>query len=128
MERIRFELMTAAAKPPSRSFQNPSVFEICSSGEYLVRPGFTTRVSTDLIVFVPDDHVGLILSAPSLDARFGCRLVGGTSLLASIYREILVDLETEQPFNVSPGDVVAHLLLLPVPQFSLMQVRNVGLR
>jgi dUTP pyrophosphatase len=85
-----------------------------------VRPGERALIPTGLAVAIPEGHAGLVLPRSGLASRLGLTLANAPGLIDTGYRgEVtiaVVNLDPEEPVEISRGDRIAQLLLVPFAQ------------
>lgn len=82
-----------------------------------IQPGERVLVGTGVRVALPDGYVGLVTPRSGLAARAGLSIVNSPGVIDSGYRgEVLVclvNLDPREPVELSAGDRVAQLLVMP---------------
>ena len=75
---------------------------------------------TGLRVAIPDGHAGLVLPRSGLALRTGVTVLNAPGLIDSGYRGeirvVLLNTDASETFRVAPGDRIAQLVVLALPQ------------
>ena len=83
-------------------------------------PGERALVGTGLTVAIPDGHAGFVQPRSGLAARHGITVVNSPGLIDSGYRGeirvVLLNTDPSETFRVAPGDRIAQLVVLALPQ------------
>jgi dUTP pyrophosphatase len=114
--KLRFKRLSDAAQAPTRAHDGDAGYDLRAVEAATIGPGERASVGTGIAVAIPDGHAGLVLPRSGLAARHGIALVNAPGLIDSGYRGevrvLLLNTDREQPFEVSPGDRVAQLVLV----------------
>lgn len=90
--------------------------------------GARVLVPTGLVLEIPQGHEGQVRPRSGLAARHGVTVLNSPGTIDADYRGevqvILVNLGTE-PFTIRRGERIAQLVVAPVSQASLVEVREV---
>jgi dUTP pyrophosphatase len=84
---------------------------------------------TGLSFEVPVDHVMLVFSRSGHGFKNRVRLANGTGVIDSDYRgtvAVMLFNDSEFPFTVNHGDRIAQAMILPVQQFQIVGVDELG--
>jgi len=83
-------------------------------------------VATGIAVEIPDGLAGLVLPRSGLAAKHGIALVNAPGLIDSGYRGevkvLLLNTDRTDPFEISPGDRIAQLVVSPVTETEPVEV------
>ena len=89
-------------------------------------PGARATVATGLALAIPDGYAGFVLPRSGLASRHGVTCANAPGLIDAGYRgEIkvaLVNLDPHEAYSVSPGDRIAQLVVLAVPDVDFAEV------
>jgi len=105
----------------------PSYATDGSNGLDLTFRHFEGKVSnikffTGLKVQIPQGYVGLLLPRSSYGLKYGMRLHNTCGVIDSDFRgEIIVSAHFETPATLNPGDRIAQLVIVPAPQFEIVE-------
>jgi len=87
-----------------------------------VKPGERAMVPTGVAVAIPEGHAGLVLPRSGLAAKRGLTLANAPGLIDSGYRgEVIcavVNLDPQEAVEVAPGDRIAQLVVVRLPEVS----------
>jgi dUTP pyrophosphatase len=115
---LRFVKLSVQATLPTRAHDNDAGLDLHAAESARLAPGARVSVGTGLAVQIPDGLGGLVLPRSGLALKHGVTLVNSPGLIDPGYRgEVRVLLLNTDPtleFQVSPGERIAQLLLVPV--------------
>jgi dUTP pyrophosphatase len=115
---LRFVKLSERATLPTRAHDNDAGLDIYAAESARLAPGARVSVGTGLAVQIPDGVGGLVLPRSGMALKHGVTLVNSPGLIDPGYRgEVRVLLLNTDPtleFQISPGDRIAQLLLVPV--------------
>lgn len=104
---------------------NDAGFDIASNEDIEILPHNSRLISTGLYIKIPQGYVGIIKSRSSLSVAY--ELEVGAGVIDSDYRgEIIVHLYNHgnYAYNLSKGDRIAQLLVIPVVLNSFIEVEK----
>jgi dUTP pyrophosphatase len=115
---LPFVKLNDKATMPTRAHDNDAGLDLCAAESARLAPGARVSVGTGLAVQIPDALGGLVLPRSGLALKHGVTLINSPGLIDPGYRgEVRVLMLNTDPtleFQVSPGDRIAQLLLVPV--------------
>ena len=115
---LLFVKLNDKATMPTRAHDNDAGLDLCAAESARLAPGARVSVGTGLAVQIPDGLGGLVLPRSGLALKHGVTLINSPGLIDPGYRgEVRVLMLNTDPtleFQVSPGDRIAQLLLVPV--------------
>ena len=115
---LRFRRLSDAARPPSRAHGGDAGYDLHAAEPARLAPGERTTVGTAIAVAIPPGHAGLVLPRSGLAARHGISVVNAPGLIDAGYRGevrvLLLNTDRERPFEVTPGDRIAQLVVVRV--------------
>jgi dUTP pyrophosphatase len=124
---LPFTRLTDAARPPARAHDSDAGYDLHAAEAARLEPGERASVGTGIALALPDGHAGLVLPRSGLAARHGIALVNAPGLIDPGYRGevrvLLLNTDRSEPFEVSPGDRIAQLLLV---RFDALALHEVG--
>jgi dUTP diphosphatase len=127
---LRFVKLSEKATLPTRAHDNDAGLDLHAAESARLAPGARVSVGTGLAVQVPDRLGGLVLPRSGLALKHGITLVNSPGLIDPGYRgEVRVLLLNTDPtleFQISPGDRIAQLLLVPVAHATPLQADALG--
>ncbi|WKZ31895.1 MAG: dUTP diphosphatase [Thermodesulfobacteriota bacterium] len=120
---VRIRLLSASAKAPCKSHDGDAGWDLFASEEATIPPGGTMIIKTGIAMQIPHGWYGQIKSRSGLGAK---GLIVTAGVVDSSYRgEIGVvaingNSAPDGPaFAFRPGDKVAQMVFLPVPQVAI---------
>ena len=119
---IKFCRIELGGFAPSRS-DSGSLYDIYAIERTRVRLGEVQKVRTGLVLEIPPGHFGLLLARSSLAQVHRLSLPCG--VIDSTYRgeiSVVVQNHSYRDYTVLPGDRVAQLVVLPLPQLQWVEV------
>jgi dUTP pyrophosphatase len=116
---LPFERLHPDAVLPERAHPGDAGFDLRSVIDVEVGPGERAMIPTGLAVAIPEGHAGLVLPRSGLASRQGLTLANAPGLIDAGYRgEVIcavVNLDRETPVQIAPGDRIAQLVIVAVP-------------
>jgi dUTP pyrophosphatase len=102
--------------------------DLTSAETLTLRPGERALVGTGVRIALPDGFVGFVVPRSGLAAKHGITVVNAPGTVDSGYRgEIkvaLLNTDPAEPFEVSVGDRIAQLIVMPVPRARFVPVEE----
>lgn len=109
--------LAATAKLPTRAISGDAGLDLYASESARLDPGARASVGTGIAVEIPERHAGLVLPRSGWAARHGIALVNAPGLIDAGYRGevrvLLLNTDRNEAFEVTEGDRVAQLLVVP---------------
>ena len=114
------------ASLPTRSHPGDAGMDLYAVESMTLKPGERASIGTGLSIALPSGWGALVVPRSGLAAKHGIGVVNGPGLIDEGYRgEIRVLLINHAPsdaFHVEPGDRIAQLVLISVPEVELLEV------
>lgn len=111
---------------PERAYAGDAGLDLATCQRIELAPGERALVSTGLAVAIPEGYAGFVQPRSGLAARDGIALVNSPGLIDSGYRGevqvILLNTDRERTFVAAPGERIAQLVVLPVPELGVREV------
>jgi dUTP pyrophosphatase len=111
---------------PTRAYDGDAGIDLAACERVELGPGERALVPTGLAVAIPEGYAGYVQPRSGLATKHGISIVNTPGLIDAGYRgELLVNLlntDARRPFVVEPGMRIAQLVVLQVPQVSLVEV------
>jgi dUTP pyrophosphatase len=111
---------------PGRAYAGDAGLDLATCERLELAPGERAVVPTGLAVAVPDGFAGFVQPRSGLAARHGIAVVNSPGLIDSGYRGelrvVLLNTDPERTFVAEPGERIAQLVVLPVPELELVEV------
>jgi dUTP pyrophosphatase len=115
-----------AADLPAGAYPGDAGLDLASVEEVRLGPGERATVATGLAVAIPDGYAGFVQPRSGLAARHGITVVNSPGLIDSGYRGelkvVLLNTDRVEPFHVRPGDRIAQLVIVAVPEVAVVDV------
>ena len=113
------------ARLPERAYSGDAGLDLATCERVELRPGERTVVSTGIAVAIPAGHAGFVQPRSGLAARHGITVVNSPGLIDAGYRGeirvVLLNTDGERTFVAEPGERIAQLVILAVPEFELVE-------
>jgi dUTP pyrophosphatase len=114
------------ARLPQRAYVGDAGLDLAACEPLSLAPGERAVVPTGLAVAIPEGYAGFVQPRSGLAARHGIAIVNAPGLIDSGYRGeiqvVLLNTDREETFTAEPGDRIAQLVVLPVPEVALREV------
>jgi dUTP pyrophosphatase len=102
--------------------------DLTSAETLTLRPGERALVGTGVRIALPDGFVGFVVPRSGLAAKHGITIVNAPGTVDAGYRgEIkvaLLNTDPAEPFEISVGDRIAQLIVMPVPRARFVPVEE----
>ena len=113
---------------PERAYTGDAGLDLAACERHELGPGERAVVPTGLAVAIPDGYAGFVQPRSGLAAKHGISVVNAPGLVDSGYRGelrvVLLNTDLGEPFVVEPGMRIAQLVVLPVPELELAEVKE----
>jgi dUTP pyrophosphatase len=110
---------------PAGAYPGDAGLDLASVEEVVLEPGQRRTVATGLAVAIPTGHAGFVQPRSGLAARNGIAVVNSPGLIDSGYRGelkvVLLNTDAAEPFRIRPGDRIAQLVVLALPQVTVTE-------
>jgi dUTP pyrophosphatase len=127
---LRIQRLREEATLPSRAHEGDAGVDLHSAEPARIAPGERATVATGIAVEIPSGYAGLVLPRSGLAARHGIALVNAPGLIDSGYRGelkiLLLNTDRTEAFEISPGDRIAQLVLIPVADAAPVEVAELA--
>jgi dUTP pyrophosphatase len=114
---FRVQRLAATATLPTRATAGDAGLDLYASEAARLEPGARASVGTGIAIEIPEGHAGLVLPRSGWAAKHGIALVNAPGLIDAGYRGevrvLLLNTDREEAFEVSEGDRIAQLLVVP---------------
>jgi dUTP pyrophosphatase len=108
------------AQFPGRAYAGDAGLDLATCERLELGPGDRAVAATGLAVAIPEGYAGFVQPRSGLAARHGIAVVNSPGLIDSGYRGeikvVLLNTDRERPFVAEPGDRIAQLVVLAVPE------------
>jgi dUTP pyrophosphatase len=110
---------------PARAYAGDAGLDLAACGRHEVGPGERAVIPTGLALEIPKGYGGFVLPRSGLAAKHGITLLNAPGLIDAGYRgELQVvfhNADAEETFVVESGMRIAQLVVLPVPEITLLE-------
>jgi dUTP pyrophosphatase len=110
---------------PARAYEGDAGLDLAACDRFELAPGARAVVGTGLAVAIPPGYAGFVQPRSGLADRHGIAIVNSPGLIDSGYRGelkvILLNTDRSEPFVVEPGMRIAQLVVLPIPEISVVE-------
>ncbi len=123
---LRITKLDSRAVIPKRAYEGDAALDLCALDDCLLEPGKRDVVRTGLALEIPTGFAGLVLPRSGLARKHGITLTNSPGLIDSGYRGeiqvLLVNTDRNDPFEISAGDRIAQLMIVPfsAPEIELV--------
>jgi dUTP pyrophosphatase len=111
---------------PARAYVGDAGLDLAACERHELGPGERALVGTGLAVAIPQGHAGFVAPRSGLAVEHGITIVNAPGIVDSGYRGelrvILHNTDRRETFVVEPGMRIAQLLVVPVPEVTLVEV------
>jgi dUTP pyrophosphatase len=127
---LRVRRLREEASLPRRAHEGDAGLDLQAAEAATIAPGERASVATGIAVEIPTGHAGLVLPRSGLAARHGIALVNAPGLIDPGYRGeikvLLLNTDSREAFEISPGDRIAQLVLSPVAEADPVEVTELA--
>jgi dUTP pyrophosphatase len=128
---LRVRRLDDRALLPSRAHEHDAGLDLHALKEAVLGPGERAVIRTGIAIEIPSGQAGLVLPRSGLAHRHGIALVNAPGLIDSGYRGelkvLLLNTDRSRPFEVSPGDRIAQLVLVAVQTHDVVEVQELAM-
>lgn len=124
---IRFKLLSEDAKTPTKSRTSDAGFDLYATEDVTIAPSGRALVHTDVAMEIPKGYAGLVCGRSGNTIKRG--LVGQLGVIDSGFRAgigIMAFNTTSEPIVIKKGERAGQLLIVPVPDFTLVEVEELS--
>ena len=126
MIELEIQRLREDARVPDRAYDGDAGLDLAACDEVRLGPGERALVGTGLAVAIPEGYAGFVQPRSGLAARHGITVVNSPGLIDSGYRGeikvVLLNTDREKTFVAEPGERIAQLVVLPVPEVAVREV------
>jgi dUTP pyrophosphatase len=113
---------------PQQAHAGDAGFDLVAAEDVSLKPFERALVKTGIAIAVPEGYAGYVQPRSGLAWKSGLGLVNSPGLIDSGYRGeikvIVINLDPDNVIDISRGDRVAQLVILPVPSVSITEVEE----
>jgi dUTP pyrophosphatase len=127
-QKLKVKLLSNLAKAPTKANPEDAGFDLYSTQDVVIKPGYRQVVSTGIAMEIPNGYVGLIWPRSGMSVKKGCDVLAG--VIDAPYRgEIKVCLQNCDLYEdivIKTGDKIAQILIQEIPHFDLIIVNELS--
>lgn len=123
---VRFILLSDAARRPERATEGSAGWDLVAAQNVTIESGSRSVVGTGVAVEIGAGFVGLVCSRSGLARKYGVAVLNAPGVVDPDYRgdvKVILFNTGEHPFQVSTGDRIAQLLVLPLAGAQMVEVQ-----
>ncbi len=128
MLEIQILRLRAEAVLPARAYAGDAGLDLSACERVELPPGERALVSTGIAVAIPEGFAGFVQPRSGLASRCGVTIVNSPGLIDAGYRGevkvVLLNTDLERTFVAEPGERIAQLVVLPVPEVEVVEVEE----
>lgn len=122
------EVLIKASDVPIYSHPGDAGADLMANERVTLEPGERATVGTGVAIALPDGFAAFVMPRSGLAAKFGITVVNAPGTVDAGYRgEIRVTLlntDLRAPFEISAGDRIAQLVIMPVSKARFVPVET----
>ena len=126
MIELAVQRVRAEARLPQRAYADDAGLDLAACSRVELPPGERTLVPTGLAVAIPAGYAGFVQPRSGLAATDGIAVLNSPGLIDSGYRGeiqvVLLNTDRRQTFVAEPGQRIAQLVVLALPDVGLREV------
>jgi len=127
---MRFLRLDQRAVIPLAAHAGDAGLDLRCLEPFRIAPGERSSVGTGLAVEIPEGYAGLVLPRSGLALKHGVSLVNSPGLIDSGYRGeirvLLLNTDSEEPFEAAAGDRIAQLMIVEHPRITPIEATELG--
>ncbi len=131
MSTLRVRRLHEDARVPSQAYPGDAGFDLHAIERVVLAPGERASVRTGIAIEIAEGQAGLVLPRSGLAARHGITLVNAPGLIDAGYRGevrvLLLNTDSQEDFEVSPGDRIAQLVLVRVEAAAIEELEELAI-
>ena len=113
---------------PSYAHDGDAGIDLRSTIDYVIQPFERALIPTGLSFAIPEGYAGLVIPRSGLAINHGISIVNAPGLIDSGYRGeikvILINMDSNKPFEIKTGDRIAQLVFTPYAHAQLKQQQS----
>lgn len=122
------EVLITGDQIPEYAHAGDAGADLRSAETLVLEPGERALIGTGVAIALPDGYAAFIVPRSGLAAKHGITIVNSPGTVDAGYRgEIKVTLlntDQQQPFNISAGDRIAQMIIMPITRASFIPVET----
>lgn len=122
----KIKVLVQAEKLPRYALPGDAGADLVATERIELKPGQRAKVATGVRVQLPEGYALFVMPRSGLAAKHGVTVLNAPGVVDAGYRgEIFVPLinhDLTETFVIEPGDRIAQMVIMQVPQVELVQV------
>ncbi len=122
------DVLISSSVVPEYAHPGDAGADLTSTETLSLAPGARATIGTGVSIALPDGYVGFVVPRSGLAARHGITIVNSPGTVDAGYRgEIritLLNTDSENAFEVTAGDRIAQLIVMPVARARFIPVTS----
>ena len=122
------DVLISSSVVPEYAHPGDAGADLTSTESLSLAPGARATIGTGVSIALPDGYVGFVVPRSGLAARNGITIVNSPGTVDAGYRgEIritLLNTDSENAFEISAGDRIAQLIVMPVAHARFIPVTS----
>lgn len=123
---VKITRVSEDAVVPSYAYQADAGLDLSANCDMVLAPHERALVPTGLAIAIPEGYAGFVMPRSGLALREGLSMANTPGLIDAHYRGelkvIAVNLDNEKPIQITKGERIAQLVIMPVPPINLIEV------
>ena len=123
---IPVKRLDAGLDLPAYAYTGDAGLDLRSAIDATLQPFQRMLIPSGIAVAIPEGYAGFVVPRSGLAIKHGISIVNAPGLIDSNYRGeigvILVNLDSQEPFEIRRGDRIAQLVILQTPAAALVEV------
>lgn len=128
--RVRYKPLEGFPGDLGYAHEGDAGFDLRASHGAVIEPLERATIRCGFSIEIPEGHGGLVIPRSGLAAKHGITVLNAPGLVDSGYRgEVMVVLHNTDPkhsFTIEPGDRIAQMSIVAMPQASLVESESLG--
>lgn len=124
--KVKIQKLNSLASIPGYTRQGDAGMDLKATESMLLKPGERACVGCGFALALPEGYGAFVLPRSGLASNHGISIVNAPGLIDSNYRGeikvILVNLDSKESFEISVGDRIAQMVIMPVPTIDFEEV------
>ncbi len=121
-------VLIASGETPVYAHPGDAGADLHSAEVLTIQPGHRATVGTGVSIALPDGYVAFVVPRSGLASKRGITIVNSPGTVDAGYRGelrvTLLNTDLEAPFDISVGDRIAQLIVMPVSRAEFIRVER----
>ena len=127
---LQVKMLDDALAVPAYAHDGDAGLDLCAAESISIKPGDRALVATGIAVAIPLGYAGFVQPRSGSAIKKGLGIVNSPGLIDSGYRGevkvILINLDKDSPIDISKGDKIAQLVIVPIPSVDVIRVDDLN--